>query len=301
MELRHLRYFVTVAEELHFSRAAARLNIGQPPLSMQIRALEDELGVALFERSHRRVFLTVAGRTFLARARQILADAESARQEVQRIAGFESGELRIAFTTSSPMTSVMKNVLSAYRQRHPRVTLILSELPSERQFDALSERELDIGLVRRSDDDPAIPGLTLSLLVDEALVAVLHQGHALADKAQISLADLANEAFIMHPHDVGTAVDGKIRQMCARAGFVPRVVQEARESTTIIALAASGLGVAVLPAAVRCIQIEGACFVDLSEADARSPLLLAQRDDDQNPLVRAFVAMCDEQRRREKN
>lgn len=294
MELRHLRYFVTVAEVLHFSRAAQKLNIGQPPLSMQIRALEEELGVALFERSQRRVFLTAAGRTFLVRARQILADAEAARQEVQQIAGLDAGELRIAFTTSAPMTHLMKRVLTAYRQRYPRVTLTLSESPSERQREALAERTLDIGLLRQAEDAPSTSGLHFETLIDEALVVVLHQGHALAHRESLSISDLANEAFIMHPPDVGTAVDGKIRRMCERAGFTPRVVQEARESTTIVALAASGLGVAVLPEAVRCIQIEGVRFRALSERDAHTPLLLAKRRDDTSPLVQAFAAMCRE-------
>jgi DNA-binding transcriptional LysR family regulator len=294
VELRHLRYFVTVAEELHFSRAAEKLNIGQPPLSMQIRALEEELGVALFERSRRRVFLTAAGRTFLARARQILADADAARREVQQIAGLDAGELRIAFTTSAPMTNLMKRVLTAYRQRYPRVTLTLSESPSERQRDALTERTLDIGLLRQAEDAPPMSGLHFETLIDEALVVVLHQGHALAHRESLPIADLANEAFIMHPPDVGTAVDGKIRRMCERAGFAPRVVQEARESTTIVALAASGLGVAVLPEAVRCIQIEGVRFRALSEPDAHTPLLLAKRRDDTSPLVQAFAAMCRE-------
>ncbi|GAB3625589.1 HTH-type transcriptional regulator BenM [Pandoraea terrae] len=299
MELRHLRYFVTVAEEMHFSRAAARLNIGQPPLSMQIRALEQELGVALFERAHRRVFLTPAGRTFLVRAQHILAEAASAKLEAQQIAGYEGGELRVAFTTSSPMTVLMKNVLNAYRQRYPGVTLTLSESPSENQVHALAERTLDIGLVRRADDAPPIPGLRFSMLVDEPLVLVMHRAHPLASQATVSLEALASEAFIMHPPGIGTAIDGKIRQMCERAGYMPRVVQEARESTTIIALAASGLGIAVLPAAVRCIQIEGACFVGLREPDARSPLLLAQRENDPSALVRGFVALCDEEARRD--
>ncbi|VVE80461.1 LysR substrate-binding domain-containing protein [Pandoraea sputorum] len=294
MELRHLRYFVTVAEELHFSRAAQRLNIGQPPLSMQIRALEDELGVPLFERSQRRVFLTPAGRAFLVRARQILADAEAARLEVQQIAGLDAGELRIAFTTSAPMTNLMKRVLTTYRQRYPRVTLTLSEAPSERQREALIERTLDIGLLRQAENAPPVAGLSFETLIDEALVVVLHQGHALAKHASVSIADLANEAFIMHPNGVGTAVDGQILRMCERAGFTPRVVQEARESTTIVALAASGLGVAVLPAAVRCIQIEGAHFMDFSEPDAHSALLLGKRRDDNSSLVQAFVALCHE-------
>lgn len=294
MELRHLRYFVTVAEELHFSRAAEKLNIGQPPLSMQIRALEEELGVPLFERSHRRVFLTAAGRAFLVRARQILADAEAARLEVQQIAGLDAGELRIAFTTSAPMTNLMKRVLTGYRQRYPRVTLTLSEAPSERQREALVERTLDIGLLRQAEDSPAVAGLSFETLIDEALVVVMHQGHALAQHKSLSMADLANEAFIMHPHGVGAAIDGQIRRMCERAGFTPRVVQEARESTTIVALAASGLGVAVLPDAVRCIQIEGARFMDFSEPDAHSPLMLGKRRDDNSPLVQAFVALCHE-------
>ncbi|VVE06731.1 LysR family transcriptional regulator [Pandoraea capi] len=294
MELRHLRYFVTVAEELHFSRAAQKLNIGQPPLSMQIRALEDELGVPLFERSQRRVFLTAAGRAFLVRARQILADADAARLEVQQIAGLDAGELRIAFTTSAPMTNLMKRVLTSYRQRYPRVTLTLSESPSENQREALVARTLDIGLLRQAEDAPPVAGLSFETLIDEALVVVLHQGHRLARRASLSIADLADEAFIMHPHGVGTAIDGQIRGMCERAGFTPRVVQEARESTTIVALAASGLGVAILPAAVRCIQIEGAHFMDVSEPDAHAPLLLGKRRDDNSPLVQAFVAMCHE-------
>ncbi len=148
MELRHLRYFVTVARELHFSRAAAKLNIGQPPLSMQIRALEQELGVTLFERTRRRVFLTDAGRIFLARAEAILADVESAAHEARSITGCESGELRIGFTTSSPFTSLLQQVLSAYRKRFAQVTLTLHEMPSSLQVQAIEQRQLDIGLVR---------------------------------------------------------------------------------------------------------------------------------------------------------
>lgn len=294
MELRHLRYFVTVAEELHFSRAAARLNIGQPPLSLQIQALERELGVTLFERTQRRVFLTDAGRTFLVRARRILAEAEEARHEVRRIAGGDSGELRIGFTTSTPFTTLMQHVLHDYRKRFPKVTLSLREVASAMQVAAIEQRQLDIGFVRRPEQTGAAPSVQFSVLNDEALVLVLPRAHPLARRRQVAMRELANEPFIMHPRDSGTAIHQKVRHMCEQAGFQPRLVQEARESTTIVALVATGLGVSILPAAVQCIHIDGVRYVGLSDKGATSPLLLAHRRDETSALVQAFVDVAHE-------
>ncbi|TAL54862.1 LysR family transcriptional regulator [Pandoraea sp.] len=294
MELRHLRYFVTVARELHFSRAAAKLNIGQPPLSMQIRALEQELGVTLFERTRRRVFLTDAGRIFLARAEAILADVESAAHEARSITGCESGELRIGFTTSSPFTSLLQQVLSAYRKRFAQVTLTLHEMPSSLQVQAIEQRQLDIGLVRRPEHIGPAPSVQFSVLSNEALVLVLHRDHPLAGRRTVAIRELRAERFILHPRGSGTAIHHKIVQMCEHAGYTPTIVQEARESTTIVALVATGLGISILPAAIQCIQIDGVRYVRLSDADAISPLLLAHRHDDPSPLVRAFVELCAE-------
>lgn len=291
MELRHLRYFVTVAEELHFSRAAARLNIGQPPLSLQIRALEHELDTPLFERTQRRVYLTDAGRAFLVWARRILADADEACREVRRITDCDSGELRIGFTTSTPFTTLMQHVLHDYRTRYPNVALSLYEMVSDAQVEAIERRRIDIGFVRRSVPTGNAPSVRFSILSDEALVVVVPRAHPLAQRRQVAMRDLAGEPFIMHPPDSGTAIHQKVRQLCEHAGFQPRVVQEARESATIVALAATGLGVSILPAAVRCIHIDGVRYLGLSDKGATSPLLLAHRHDDISAIARAFVSV----------
>ncbi len=291
MELRHLRYFVAVAEELHFTRAAERLHIGQPPLSQQIQALEAEVGAQLLERSKRWVRLTEAGRLFLADARRILALSEQAVTTAQRAQRGEVGELRIGFTFSTPFTPLFATVITRYRQRFPAVTLTLHEMATLRQLEALDERTLDLGFVR--PPEIALPaGLELSNLRDDPLMLILPIGHPLAALSAVEFKDLAGAPFVMYPRNAGTGIYPQIMRLCKEAGFAPHIAQEAGEASTIIGLVAAGCGIAVLPESFDKIQMEGVCYRRLTDPAAMTALLLARRKDEIGALVDAFVALA---------
>ncbi|MCG2585707.1 LysR family transcriptional regulator [Massilia sp. TS11] len=290
MELRHLRYFIAVAEELHFTRAAQRLNIGQPPLSHAIAQLEEEVGALLFERSKRWVRLTPAGSLFLSDARRILALAEQAQETARRAERGEAGELRIGFTYSTPFTPLFVAAIRRYRQQYPGVTLTLRELSSQRQIEALAQRELDLAFTRPLSVPDA--RLAMAPLRDDPLVAVLPSEHRLAHTRHLALRDLANEPFVMYPAAAGTAIVPLILRLCRAAGFSPHVAQEAGESASIIGLVAAGCGVTVLPATFRRIRMEGVSYRQLQDADARTSLMLGWRAGEHAPLVDAFVAIA---------
>ena len=290
MELRHLRYFVAVAEELSFTRAAARLHIGQPPLSQQIQALEAEVGAQLLERSKRWVRLTQAGALFLADARRILALSEQAVQTARRAQRGEAGELRIAYTYSTPFTPLFASVINRYRQRYPGVVLTLNEMATLRQVDAIAAREIDLGFVRPAE---AIAPATVRLteLRRDALLLVLPTGHALARQSSVAVSELKGLPFVMYPKDAGTGIYPQIFNLCRAAGFVPQVAMEVAEMSAILGLVAAGCGISVLPGSFNSLQMEGVVFRPLSDAAAHTPLLLAQREEAASPLVAAFVAL----------
>lgn len=288
MDLRHLRYFLAVAEELHFTRAAERLHIAQPPLSQQIHALEEELGVVLFERNRRRVALTEAGKRFLVGVRTVLAETERMVDETRRTARGEIGELRVGYSASLPFTSLLPRVLHDYRQQHPEVELTLSSLFSAEQYDALLAERLDIGLLRFSGlDVPA--GIALHEISRDVLRVVIHESHPLARQSQIALAQLKDEGFITYPHDVGARFNVHERQLCLAAGFEPKVVQETREATTQIGLVAAGFGVALLPAPLECVHIDGVRYVPLSDETAYVILAAATRRGCSSQMVNDFM------------
>jgi DNA-binding transcriptional LysR family regulator len=288
MELRQLRYFVAVAEELHFTRAAARLHIGQPPLSHAIQMLEQDVGARLFERNKRWVRLTEAGRLFLIDARRILALAEEAKTTAQRAERGEAGELRIGFTYSTPLTPLFAASINRYRQDRPQVSLLLQELTTLRQLDALGQRAIDLGFIRT----PQLPipgGIRITLLREDPLVAVLPASHPLAARAVVRIADLAPLPFVMYPAGAGTSIYPQIFDLCRAAGFVPRVEQTAKESSTIIGLVAAGSGVTLLPSSFARVQMEGAAYRPLSDPGAVTMLYLAQREEDTPPLLAGFI------------
>ena len=287
MELRHLRYFVAVAEELHFTRAALRLNIAQPPLSQQIRALEAELGVRLFERTRRSVALTDAGHALLARSRELLSVTQALPQELQRVARGETGVLRIGFSSTLPLTKVLRDVVADHRRTHPDVALNLREMHSQLQFDGLRRGELDVGLVRYNERAPE--GIELRVLRRDPLRLVVPAAHRFARRRSVAIADCRDEAFIGFPGDAGTGTGPLLKRLCAQAGFEPRIAQEAREATTQIGLVAAGLGIAVLPAPLEAVRIEGVHYVPLEGEGAMLVMSAATRADEASERVLSFV------------
>jgi len=288
VELRHLRYFVAVAEELHFGRAADLLGISQPPLSQQIQALEQELGVRLFERSNRHVALTDAGRLFLEETRQTLAQVSKSVDVVRRAEQGEIGELQIGFTASAPFVSIIPRAVFAFRQAFPAVHLDLQEMTSSQVCQALMDKKLQIGMIRPLELPAELDAVEL---LSEPLVALLHAGHPLAGEQDggLALAELADQPFVFFPRSYGTGLYGQLFSLARQAGFTPRITQEAHEALTIIGLVAAGLGVSVLPASFRRIRIDGVVFRTLTDADATTAVWLVKRRQERSPLAQAFI------------
>ncbi|NGO46875.1 LysR substrate-binding domain-containing protein [Streptomyces ureilyticus] len=263
MELRQLRYFVAVAEELHFSRAAERLRIAQPALSQQIQRLEAGLGVELLVRNRRRVALSPAGAAFLREARETLACADRAALTAQRTAAGELGQLTLGFVGSA-MDELLPRALPVLRTRYPNLRLVLREMTSTEQVAALGRGELDLGLLR--PPSPPVPGLRIRLVVREPLVAALPRGHPLADRERLTPVDLRDEPFVLFPRVKGPWLHDMITGYCgSRGGSHPRVVQEAVMMQTITALVAAGTGLALVPASQQAITRAGLVFRPLAD------------------------------------
>lgn len=291
MELRHLRYFVAVAEELSFTRAAERLHIGQPPLSQQIQALEAEIGARLLERNKRRVLLTEAGRLFLADARRMLALAEQAKETAHRAHMGEAGELRVGFTFSTPFTPLFAKVVRRYRQAYPRVLLSFQEMTTLHQLAKIEARELDVGFVRPASMQ--LPHkVALTKLRSDPLRLVLPTDSPLAQQKSIAVKDLAGQAFVVFPKDAGTGIYHQIFELCRAAGFTPHIAMEAGEPSTIIGLVAAGCGISVLPGSFEGIHMEGVVYRPLADPEATTSMLLARHAEGGGPLAEAFVALA---------
>jgi DNA-binding transcriptional LysR family regulator len=292
IELRHLRYFVAVAEILHFGKAAERLGMSQPPLSQQIRQLEDTIGARLLTRTNRRVALTEPGRLFLQEARDILAKVDHATELVQRAQRGELGELRIGFTRTVPLSQDIPRAILAFRQQFPAVHLQLEEMMSLQQIDALLERKLHIGILRPS----VLPkSLVSKRLFRDPLVAVLPQDHSALKRVdargKLPIKVLASEPFVVFARTAGAGVYEHVLSLCRNAGFAPRIAQEAREASTIIGLVATGMGVSILPASCGHISVEGVSYVQLSDPAAVSDVHVVYRDDERSPLVPRFIKL----------
>ena len=290
MELRHLRYFVTVAEELHFGRAAERLFIAQPPLSQQIQQLERELGVALFTRTSRRVQLTPAGVVFLAEAQQILARVELSMSEVQRAARGEVGALSIGFAASATY-EFLPAVLHNFRERYPDTKLQLFELNAAEQAQALHDGVINIGFAR-----PAITyaGWTVETVSEEPFMVAVPEGHPAAKEGSISVKSLAQEPFILFPPDPKPSYTDLVRAVCTQAGFVPQVAQEVREMQTALSLVAAGMGIVLVPASVQNVRRRGVVYLSLLESTLRTELTAVFRQDDPSPVLSVFLSVVRE-------
>lgn len=288
MELRHLHYFIAVAEELHFSRAAERLHISQPPLSQQIQSLENELGVKLFERTKRQVHLTEAGEVFLERSYQVLAQLEQAIAVTQQIGRGEVGKLAIGFVDSA-MYTLLPEIFRVFREHFPAVEMRLHELTTQEQIQSLHHKQIDIGIVRSAISEL---GLSVECLLPESLVLALPENHPLSAQTQVSLSALADELFILFPAKLGPVFYEQIIHSCQQAGFRPKVVQEAVQMQTIVGLVAAGLGIAIVPASMQNFHRSGVIYRPLQEQIPKTGLYLAWRQHDSSPVVNAFLGLA---------
>jgi len=288
MELRHLRYFVAVAEELHFGRAALRLNLAQPPLSQQIRSLEAELGVALFLRTSRRVELTTEGRLFLEQARAVLLHARKAAEMMQAASRGEAGRISIAFVTSA-VYALVPAVLREFRRTCPAVEMHCVEMKPARQTEALKQREIDVGFVRTISSDDLFQAETLTR---EPLILAIPEEHRYAGRKRVLLSAFASDSFILLPRAVGPGFYDAAISSCEQAGFEPRLAQEVGEWQTVLALVAAGLGVALVPESVRNWQRPGVVYCDLIGQTAEVELKLLWRRHEITPVIETFIGVA---------
>jgi DNA-binding transcriptional LysR family regulator len=285
LNLRQLECFVAVAEELSFTRAAERLHIAQPPLSQQIKRLETGLGVPLLDRNRRTVRLTREGAVLLDRARRFIAQAEDLEFAMTRLANGQIGVLRVGYVGSA-CYEILPRIVQRYRQRFPDIELRLSELGTEPQLGRLLADELDIGFVRASPTDPR---LRFQQLIEEPLVAVLPEGHRLSG-GDVAIEDLRHEAFVIHRRELGTNHHDQIIALCRRAGFSPRVIQEAGDMQAVVSLVSAGVGVGLVPAMMTSIKRPHVVFRAVPSSDVRLQMGLAWRAVGSPPVVQHFVS-----------
>ena len=287
IELRHLRYFVAVAEELHFGRAARRLHIAQPPLSQQIRRLEELLGSQLLVRTSRAVKLTSSGEALLERARRTLDRVQGDLDWVRRVARGETGYLRVGFIGSGMLTS-LPALLREYRMRYPQVELNLQEHYTSTLIKAIVDGSVDVGFVR---DGGATPGLHIEMLLKEKFIAVLSNTHRLARRTKIQVADLRDEPFVFFPNSAGQTAWDRTIALCERAGFQPKIVQVAPHWVTILSLIGSGLGVSIAPTCIQTIAPTTVCCRPIS-GGGTSLIELAYRPEENSPVAIEFCRLA---------
>lgn len=286
IELRHLRYFVAVAEELHFGRAANRLHLAQPPLSQQIRKLEEIVGYQLFMRTSRAVKLTSAGEIFLDRARRTLRHVDEDLEEARSVGRGEVGFLRVGFIGSSMLTA-LPAMLGRYRRQFPKVNLQLSEFHTSGVIQQLLDEAMDVGVMR---DSGPTEGLIVEPLFSEPFVWVLPSRHPLAKRKTLAGTELRDEPFVMPPVIAGRRAYDKLILPCEDSGFRPIVVQVASQWLTILRLVGAGIGVTIAPACVQRIATPDVVWRKVQGTRTRSDIELAYRVGENRAIVKTF---CD--------
>jgi DNA-binding transcriptional LysR family regulator len=285
MELRQLRYFATLADELHFGRAAKRLSLTQPPLSQAMQNLEREQGVRLLDRTRRHVALTPAGHAFLEEARQTLARAERAADQARRAGRGEVGRLAVGFLANTAYT-LLPLVLRDFARAYPGVKLDLRELGIPQQLEALRSGDIDVGLLRPPVQDAE---LLAEVLLEEPFLLALPSAHPLAALKRIPAKRLAGEAFVAFPRAPGFVFGDLVLGFCLRNGFTPRVAQEVNQTHAVIGLVSAGIGVALVPASAHKIGLAGVVYRPLREATPLARVAIARRRADGSPVVAAFL------------
>jgi DNA-binding transcriptional LysR family regulator len=281
IELRHLRYFLAVADTLHFSKAAARLGMAQPPLSQQIRKLEELVGHRLFDRTTRGVKLTLAGQLLAERARGTIEKVLDDLAQVRRLGRGEEGTLTVGFS-GSVMFTQLPAAIEAFRRRYPKVELRLREMVTAVQIAAVLDGTLDVGFLR--DGDPS-EGIEMSTVLREPYVAVLPASHTLARKRRLRVSDLRREPFIFFARRMGPLAFDRTMGCCEQNGFRPNIVQEAPQWPTLVRLVAAGLGVSLAPACVANVALAGAVYRDVHAACRTTVDLAFKTGNDQIPAM----------------
>ena len=285
MELRHLRYFVAVAEELHFRRAAERLHMSQPPLSQQIRQLEEEVGATLLLRNQRKVELTAAGAAFLVRAREILEAVEDAARQARRVQRGEVGRLAVGFVGSA-MYSFVPELLRAFREQAPDIALRLHELGTTEQLRQLDDGRLDVGFLRTPGRRP---GLSFETVLEEPVVVAMPDVHPLAQRSLVRLSDLVGESLVLLTPAGSPGLRAALASSIAQLGGEERIIQEVAEMQTVIGLVAAGVGISLVPESVRALVRHGVTYRPLDDTAPVVRLAMAWRATDESPVLTAFL------------
>jgi DNA-binding transcriptional LysR family regulator len=290
IEIRHLRYFVVLAEERHFSRAADRLYIAQPGLSQQIQSLEAQLGVSLIDRTKRRVELTAAGQALLEEGRRALAEFDRVVEYTRRVGRGEVGRLRIGVIASA-IYNVLPGALRAFRARYPNVELIVREMTTPVQVNAMNAGEIDVGLMRL----PYATGdLETRPILEERLGVVLPERHPLAVMEEMPLTALADQPMIIFPAAPRPSWADFVLRVCRQAGFEPRVVQAAMEAATVMTFVAADLGLALIPESLQALVRPGIVYRPISPPTPLLPLAIMYRSGPRAPTTDAFISIIDE-------
>ncbi|WP_338452793.1 LysR family transcriptional regulator [Niallia oryzisoli] len=285
MELRQIEYFIVVAEELHFGRAAKRLQMTQPPLSQQILQLERELGVKLFERSKRHVGLTNAGKVFLQEVRQILPQLEQAKAAALRAQMGMLGRLVIGFVGSATF-DILPIIVREFQEQFPNVDLVLREMATPMQIEAFHKKEIDIGFVRTPVVDPLISLMSVN---QETCIAVVPKLHPLAKCTSISMGDLSTERFILVEREVWSSWYDDIITKCRDAGFSPIIRQDVKEIQTAVGLVAAGLGISIVPRSTLNLHARDVAYVSIEGEAPHVEMSIAWRTDDNSIMVKQFI------------
>ncbi len=292
-DLRQLQQFIAVATELNFRRAAERLHMSQPPLSAAIRRLEENMGVRLFERNRVHVRLTSAGEVFLREAQRTLTQAHFAVEAAQRANQGLSGVLRLSFVPSAAF-DLLPTLLRRFQEAYPGVRLILSGESTEQEVTRLRSQVIDLALIVPPLTDST--SLKLHLLRRESMILAVPASHALAARKTIRLQALADEPFVSFSHAAGSGFANAVLAACHEAGFSPRIVQEAPQFQTILTLVASGLGIALAPAAIQAIHLRDVTYLNVELEGSRQPLgydlALASLKSHSTPIIDAFVELA---------
>jgi DNA-binding transcriptional LysR family regulator len=291
MELRHLRYFVAVAEHLNFSRAAEALGTAQPSLSQQIRQLETEMDLELFTRERRQIALTAAGDVFLGEVRTLLGQLDLAVMHAREAARGLRGELRIAYTVSTMMT-FLPSAIRAYRADQPNVRLTLTALANISTVEALRRREADIGVLVSHRDLSSVSGIEMRPIGSLPIGLVMPNGHRLAQRTSVALEEIENETLIVYARRLGDIYDVVLR-LCHERGFVPARVEEVDRVETILGLVAAGEGVSIVPRLYETLEFSGITYTALEPAPEPFTMMAARSNDARSPLSTAFVETCE--------